>query len=254
MKTIIASLLLLCWAHYQQTNHFECDETMYKAYLGHQDVQVSKAEWKKIVAARKTKFQTDPKNQDNLYDLSLAQFGLLTSTMRDQDENLFDEYVDETEENLQTLIDGNKKWGEPRALLAALYGLKISYSPMKGMFYGSKSGSLMDQAKKDAPTSPLVCKLYANSKFFTPDAFGGDLKEAIKSYEKSIQLYKSAPESTKNNWFYLDTMAFLGQAYLKDGQTAKAIETYDKALKIEPGYSFVKFNLLPKAKKTASSN
>ena len=254
MKTIIASLFLLCWAHYQQTQYPECDEVMYKAYLGHQDVQVSKEQWKKIVAGRKTKLQSDPKNKDHLYDLSLAQFGLLTSTMRDQDENLFDDHVDETEKNLQTLIDENKNWGEPRALLAALYGLKINYSPVKGMYYGPKSGSLIEEAKKDTPSSPLVWKLYANYKFFTPETFGGDLKEAIKAYEKSIQLYESDPERIKNNWFYLDTMAFLGQAYLKDGQTARAIETYEKALKTEPGYSFVKFNLLPKARKTVSSN
>ena len=232
----------------------ESNEAAYKAYLGDQDVKVVKELWKKVVADAKSKHEANPKDQNSLYDLALTQFGLLSATMRDKDEDLFDDYTDETEKNLETLLDNNKKWGEARALLSAQYGLTMGYSPWKGMYLGSKSQSLMEKAQADAPNSPLVWKLYGNSKFFTPETWGGDLKEAIKAYEKSIQLYESNPDKIKFNWFYLDTIAFLGQAYMKDGQTSKAISTYEKALKVEPNFSWVKLNLLPKAKKTASAN
>lgn len=231
----------------------ESNEPSYKAYLGDQDVKAVKDLWKKVVADRQVEYEKDKMDQNLLYSLVLSQFGLLTTTMRDQDEDLFDHYADETENNLESLIAGNKKWGEPRALLSALYGLRMGYSPWKGMYLGSKSQSMMDQALKQSPNSPLVWKLYANSKFFTPEMWGGDLKEAIKAYEKSIQLYEVDTEKTKFNWFYIDTMAFLGQAYVNDGQTAKGILVYEKALKAEPEFSWVKSILLPKAKKSSPS-
>ena len=96
----------------------------------------------------------------------------------------------------------------------------------------------------------MVWKIYANSKLFTPEMWGGDLKEAIQAFEKSIALYEANPNDLPFNWFYLDTLAFQGQAYLKDGQRAKAISTYEKALKVEPEFAWVKNVLLPKAQKS----
>ena len=253
MKTIVITLLSFAVAFVASAQVGESNEAAYKAYLGDQDVKVVKELWKKVVADAKSKYEESPKDQNLLFDVTLTQFGLLSATMRDKDEDLFDDYVDDTEKNLETLLDNNKKFGEARALLSASYGLTMGYSPWKGMYLGSKSSSLMEKAQSDAPSSPLVWKLYGNSKYFTPETWGGDLKEAIRAYEKSIQLYEGDPAKIKSNWFYLDTMAFLGQAYLKDGQTSKAIAIYEKALKAEPNFSWVKMNLLPKAKKTASA-
>ena len=48
---------------------------------------------------------------------------------------------------------------------------------------------------------------------------------------------------------YLDALAFQGQAYVKNGDTGKAIAAYEKALKAEPSFSWVRDNLLPAARK-----
>jgi tetratricopeptide (TPR) repeat protein len=74
------------------------------------------------------------------------------------------------------------------------------------------------------------------------------LDEAIAGYEKAVQLFESRPETLINNWMYLDTMAFLGQAWAKKGDRAKAIAAYESAMKAEPNFSWVKYVLLPKAK------
>lgn len=250
MRTIVLSTLMLLSEVIAQPQSlkYEADAAMYNAYLGHKDVNFTKALWKKVVADKKANHQASTKDMNALYALSLSQLGLLSATLRDRDEDLFDDYVDETEENLLTLIDKNENWGEPRALLSALYGLKIAYSPMKGMLLGSKSQRLMDQALKDAPASPLVWKLYGNSKFFTPETWGGDIEEAIKAYKKSLQLYEGS-SLIKSNWFYLDTIAFLGQAYHKNNQTQKAIETYEKALEVEPDFLWVNSNLIQAARR-----
>jgi tetratricopeptide (TPR) repeat protein len=87
----------------------------------------------------------------------------------------------------------------------------------------------------------------------TPEAWGGDVKEAIKAFQRSIELYEASPEKSKDNWFYLDTIAFLGKAYEKDKQQAKAIETYEKAIRLEPGFAWVKYILLPQARKNIAA-
>lgn len=225
----------------------QADEMMYNAYLSE---KVAPEIWKAAVTVRKESWNKtqDPKAG---FQLALAQFGLLSSTMRTQDEDLFDDYYKETEENLEKLISSNKKWAEPPALLSATYGLKMGYSPLQGMFLGAKSGNLIEKAKGLDPSSPLVWKINANSKYFTPEMWGGDIHEAIESYERCISLYESSPATLKFNWMYIDALAFMGQAYLKNGDTGKAIVTFEKALHVEPEFGWVKFVLLPKAKAKA---
>ena len=245
MKNILFVLLLFSAYTALNGQSPEVDEHTYQAYLGGKDLSATKTDWKNIVALRKKESDSKPNDKNSKYRLALAQFGLLSATMRDQDEDLFDDYIDQTEDNLEAIIKQYKDWGEPKALLSSVYGLKLAYSPWKGMYLGPKSANLMEKARKQSPSSPLVWKLYGNSKFFTPEMWGGDLKEAIQAYEKAIELYKTDTGSTEFNWFYLDTYAFLGQAYNKNEERSKALATYERALTIEPGFYWVKKVLMP---------
>src|SRR5690348_8383214 len=112
MKTILITLLSFAVAFVASAQIGESNEAAYEAYLGDQDVKVVKELWKKVVAEAKAKHEASPKDQNLLYDVALTQFGLLSATMRDKDEDLFDEYIDEIEKNLETLLDNNKKFGE----------------------------------------------------------------------------------------------------------------------------------------------
>ncbi len=222
------------------TLYAQGDANSYHAYLNSNLKEV----WKKEVGDKTKLAKENPEHQ---LSLALSQLGLLSATMADQDEDLFDEYYDMSVENLEALIKSDKNWAEPKAVLSAIYGLKMAYSPMMGMFLGPKSGNLIEKAKDLAPNSPLVWKVYANSKFFTPEMFGGDLDEAIESYERCVSLYESNPDQLKYNWLYLDALAFMGQAYLKKGDKAKAHSVFEKALKVEPEFAWVKLSLLPKS-------
>ena len=244
---ILPLLLVLIYVPPLTAQLPESDEITYRAYVSNQDVNEAKEAWKKAVKVRENEHVKNPKDIAVRYKLALAQFGLLHMTMQDKDEALFEAYVDETEKNLESLCTENKQWAEPHALLSAVYGLTMAYSPWKGMYLGSKSENLMEEARMSNPDSPLVWKLYANSKYFTPEIWGGDLKEAIKAYQKSIQLYESDSSKIKFNWYYLDTFAFLGQAYTKNKEYAKTVSLYEKALAIEPEFHWVKHVLLPKA-------
>jgi tetratricopeptide (TPR) repeat protein len=221
------------------------DEIIYHAYLS-QKYEV--APWKEAIRIQEAVVNKNPKDTKARYQLALAQFALVSSTMRNRDEDLFDEYYDPLLENLKKIIESDKNWADPYALQSAAYGVKMGYSPIQGMVLGSKSDNLVEKAKRLDPNSALAWKVYANAKFFTPEMWGGDMDEAIAGYEKAIQLYESNPEMLKNNWMYIDAIAFLGQALMKKEERMKAIAAYEKVLKVEPDFNWVKYVLLPKAK------
>jgi tetratricopeptide (TPR) repeat protein len=223
------------------------NQIIYQAYLSQ---KYDATPWKEAIKINEADVNKNPKDVKARYQLALAQFALVSSTMRNRDEDLFDEYYNPLLENIKKITEAEKNWAEPYAIQSAAYGVKMGYSPMQGMILGSKSNNLVEKAKRLDPNSALAWKVYSNAKFFTPEMWGGDLDEAIVGYEKAIQLYESKPETLKNNWMYLDTMAFLGQALLKKGDRVKAIDTYEKALKAEPNFGWVKYKLLPDARAT----
>lgn len=222
---IIVFLIVICvsFQGIAQTSQ----EMQYAAY-----VKSSKAMWERSASL------AEKESGAKSFQKAIALYGLLSNTMATMDEETFDENVDQTIDLLKEIIDQDPNHGEAKAVLSATYGLVMAYSPMKGMLYGSKSSSLVESAQGIAPNSPLVQKLFASSKLFTPEMFGGSPKKAVVSYEKSIELYEK--ESLENNWLYIDALVGLAMAYQKTGRESDAKATLEKALKIEPEHGWAK--------------
>lgn len=206
------------------------NEIAYGAYLN-----ASKAMWERAIKT------AERENGQNSFEKAMAMYGLLNNTMATQDEETFDDFKDQTIDILESIIDSNEQWGEPRAVLSSVYGLVMAYSPMKGMYLGMKSSSLMEDAMELQPESPLVQKLYAGSKLYTPEMFGGDPEKAVKSFQKSLSLYEEG--STTNNWLYLDAMMGLSMAYRKTEKNDEAIAILEKAIVTESEYHWAKATL-----------
>ncbi len=219
------------------------DESLYAAYFSS-----SKTLYEKAVQKISAHYKSNPTNE-NLLNLAIAENALLSYTLKDKDEVLFDKYIDDAVKHLKTLIADKPEWGEPKALLSSAYGFKIAYSPMKGMLLGGKSSSLIEKAAKQSPESALVWRLHGSNKLFTPEQWGGDKSIALESFQKSIALFENQEDDLSINWLYLDTLAWTGQACSANEKNKEAISVYTKALEIEPDFHWVGKSLLPNAKK-----
>lgn len=217
----------------------EIKEISYAAYL-----KSSVTLWEKAVEIEKKKVASNPTNT-NKFDLAMAYYGLLSATMATKDEDSFDKYLSTTKTLLAEIIDEDESLGEPQAVLSSVMGLEMAYSPMKGMYLGYKSSSNMDDAVEFAPDSPLVIKLFAGSKLYTPSMFGGDTEEAQESFIKAIEKFEEKPENIQSNWLYLDALAHLGISYQKNGDSENAEKIYRKAIELEPDFFWVSKSLLP---------
>src|SRR5690348_2798788 len=98
MKTTFAFLLTVFLALQCLAQAQENDAAMYDTYLS-KDATTLKQQWKKIVEDRQAQLKKNSADKNLQYNLALAQYGLLSATMRDMDEDLFDEYVDGAEDN-----------------------------------------------------------------------------------------------------------------------------------------------------------
>lgn len=237
-KFFLGLVVLILTSSFQQS----IQNSTYAAYLSG-----SMQLWERSIAQARQHYESNQSNESK-FDLAMTMYGGMSATMKDKDEDFFDKYVDDAMDYLDDLIDQDFRVADCKAIQSGIYGFKIAYSPWKGMFLGPKSNSTIESALEKDPNSPIVQKLYGNSKLFTPETWGGDKETAVQAYEKAILLYKEQVNS-ENDWMFLDTYAWLGQAYQSIDKKDKAKETYLASLEMEKDFNWVNYVLLPQVSK-----
>ncbi len=172
-----------------------------------------------------------------LYENLELHYVLLSSTLTYEDEVTFSKYVDNSIELAETILKIDKNHSPARAILSGIYGLKIAYAPMKGMFLGPKSGRHSGQSYEMASEDPTVLLMYGINKYNTPSTWGGDTNKAIEVLNKTIAYYENN-QMTVENWKYLHALAWLGLAYEEKEEFGKAEAAYKKSILAEPGFEW----------------
>lgn len=203
--------------------------------------------WEQVVKYSAKEHEQEDSNE-TLFLLVMNEYGLLNATMADKNVALFDQYIDKIDDHLDELDEAEYRRAEVQALTSAVSGLKIAYSPWKGMLLGPKSGYLIDEAVSNQPDSPIVQKLLGNYLLFTPETWGGDVERAVQAYDEAISGFEQNNEA--DHWMYLDALVWRGQALMKLGRNEEAVLTFEKVYDLAPDFTWVSEVLLPEAKKS----
>jgi tetratricopeptide (TPR) repeat protein len=201
--------------------------------------------WESAVQESASQVEANP-SSEAVYQHALALYGLLNATLKDESEKYFDKYDDDLEKQLDLLIERDYKSGDAHALMAALFGFRIAYAPWKGMYYGPKSSSYLDDALELSPESPVVQKMYASNQMFTPEMWGGSIDNALTAYTKSNELFEDNGDTL--NWMYLDNMAWIGMIHKNKSNDELALQVWNEALALEPDFNWVSKGLIPSIK------
>lgn len=190
-------------------------------------------------------------NPAAFYYQTFCEYKLLEMSTRPGNDYLFDKYYEEATAHAEQISSLKDNESEGKTLLAAIYMMKIANSSMSAVTLSPKVHSLLDDAQKSDPKNPRPYLIRGIMKYQTPGIFGGSYEDAAKNFSKAIQLFEKqdSVDQLKPHWGYLETLAWLGKAQeqLENYEAAKF--AYEKALKVEPNYGWVKFVLLPQLMK-----
>ena len=108
----------------------------------------------------------------------------------------------------------------------------------------------MEQEQADAlrlgKENPRVWLVQGVGSFFTPAQFGGGAEPALQQLLKAEGFFANDhPTKGKPAWGRAELYAWLGIVHQKLGHTAESRKAYQEALRIEPGFAWVKDQLLP---------
>lgn len=130
------------------------------------------------------------------------------------------------------------------AFNGSFIGFRIGISKFKAISLGPESNRSIELALEIAPNNIQANADKANALYHTPRLFGGSKTESLKLYSKAVRLIEQA-NITDHNWFYLNLLTLQAQNHEALGQNAAAKAVYEKILRFEPNYSWVRNELLP---------
>lgn len=131
------------------------------------------------------------------------------------------------------------------AFKGAFLGFLIGMNPIKAPFLGQSCSKNVDKALSISISDIQANIEKANILYYSPSAFGGDKTEAKVYYNKAISLFESNSELTTENWLYLNLLTKVAQINTDEKKYNNAKTIYEKIMKIEPNYLYVKNQLYP---------
>lgn len=215
-------------------------EKIYQAYISNRMDM-----WENVIDSME---QNKTENVDYLSELLNYQYGYIGFCLAEDDDKKAKHYLDLAENNLNILENKNFDPALVNAYKAAFWGFKIGLSPIKAPIFGRRCIKNADRALELNDKLPFAHVQYGNAYFYMPAIFGGSKEVAIEHFLLAIELMEASPEEIKNDWNYLSLLSLTGQSYVEFNELQKAQVIYEKALRFEPNFKWIKDELYPDLK------
>lgn len=220
------------------------DQQSARALIYRSYVSGDLASWQTGVDQLSAWCKAHPDDLEAHFEWSLAEYGLIGGRLSGEGEQL-NPAVKELQARVEALLDRRPDWAAAHALLGGLYGMRVHLSPGTTLYYGPKSVSQIDRALEVDPNCPFAWIERGNTKFHAPAIFGGNTAKAVTCYARAAALFDTKPRTGTRHWMHLYALAWLGLAHEKNGDYTEAKAAYAAALSIEPGFRWVKTELMP---------
>ena len=165
----------------------------------------------------------DPKNSACFYNLARTEFYLVRVEEIAKHTDDAHKILDKAVSDAQKAIALNDRFADAHALLADLYGAKIT-GMMSGMKFGPKAGAESKRALELDPNNAFAYAVLGRKYFYSPSAFGGDINKAIDSFKHAAALDPHSDED----------LVWLAKAYHKKGDAPQEKEAIAQALRLNP--------------------
>lgn len=198
--------------------------------------------WKKVIDGMEAQ---KPSDNARLAELVNYQYGYIGYCIGFKLRDEARKYLTLAEKNVDILESRNHDLSEVNAYRCAFYGFRIGLNKLSAPVNGLKSIDHARKALELGPGNYFAYVQYGNIQFYMPSTFGGSKQEGIGYFLKARQMMEKDQTGLKENWNYLSLLVIIGQSYTYTGELASARAVYEEILSIEPGFLYVKDELLP---------
>jgi len=186
----------------------------------------------------------NPKLVEDKLELISYYYGYTAFLIGNKKPELALKYINAGEKHINEVLKLSPNSATAYAFKGSFIGFRIGLSKFKAISLGPESNRYISKACELDPRNIQGIVDKANALYHTPKLFGGDKAEALLLFQNGIKLMEYS-KTTDQNWFYLNVMTLAAQAHVSLGEFAKAKSLYEKIIRFEPNFKWVKNNLYP---------
>jgi tetratricopeptide (TPR) repeat protein len=236
---VLVSLLILGGSAKAYPEEDKYESKFYKAYI-----TGDMKEWPEWIAQMEMSYNHH-RTPKLLYDIVVAHYGYVAYLIGAEREKTAAEYIDEAEKYLEQLKDHQQYQTHYEAMKGAFIAFKIGLNRSRAIWLGPRSMEHINRAVELDSSNPVAWVEKGNAEYHMPRVFGGSYKKAAQYFEKAVNHFEQQGNNYRNNWMYMNALAWLAQSFDKADKNNKAKTVYQKILALEPDFKWVKEELYP---------
>ena len=151
------------------------------------------------------------------FEVLEARYGLIGYYLGKGERDQAHEYLDDSQNILDSLLNRYPNSSKLNSVQAGFYGFHIALSMIKAPVLLPKMKRSLAKAFELNPNEPRAWLEKGNLAYNRPAAFGGDKQEAIKSYQKALELFQHE-KNYSCNWMIIMVRALIVKAYYQTDQ------------------------------------
>ncbi|MFV0390607.1 MAG: tetratricopeptide repeat protein [Paludibacteraceae bacterium] len=210
---------------------------MYTAFLLH-----NVAKWESTTLNFEKK--ADLNKTSDLLQLIHLYYGWTSELIDKKQSKKAGENIQKAEEWIEKTLKKEPNNAEALNYKGVFLSYQISFNRAKAPILGKQALTLIKKAYSIAPNNVQILFDNGNAYYYPPKVLGGSKKEALKYFQKAIQIIEKR-QDTKNNWIYVQTLMLEARCNELEGNLVEAKTGYEKILKIEPNFKEVKDRFYP---------
>jgi len=199
-------------------------------------------EWKKIIDSLD---KVSNKSNQLILELVNYQYGFIAWCLSNDKKKMAEKYLKKAINYINKLESEKFKLSEVYSYKSAFIGFEIAINPWKAPFIGSNSIEFAKYAISLDSLNYLAFIQLGNAEYYRPKILGGSREKALKYYIKALQIMEKNLGEIKNDWNYINLLTTIGKIYLELSDYENSRLYFEKVLKIEPNFLWVKNELYP---------
>lgn len=200
--------------------------------------------WEKVLVQIEQQPLSAIEQQLELISYYYGYIGFLLGT---KEEKTARTYINKGEKLIDHVLKEYPDNATANACKGSFLGFRMSLNKFRSVILGPESMKYIKKAYQLDSSNVQAIADKANMLYYAPVAFGGKKTEALRLYQKAIGVLEKKNDD-KTNWFYLHLLTTLAQQYESMKQYENALTIYEKILKAEPAFEWVKNELYPQCK------
>ena len=213
-------------------------KTIYNCFINHEMYK-----WGNIIQS--IEINNSPSNIEQKLELIDYYYGFVGYLIGKKQLEAAEKYVNKADKLIAMVLKESPKNATAYSYKGSFIGYRIVISKFKAIYLGPESTAYVNKAYELDPQNIQAIIDKGNILYYSPSIFGGDKEEALLFYLKAAKLIETNKD-TYQNWAYLNLLTITALAYEKTEQPQRAKLIYDKILRQEPNFYWVKVDLYPK--------